>query len=84
MLSTSFIVARQPDNTSRQKGFSRNSVTNFNFGTHEPDNTQDLMSRGRDTVPRQQDNIYELTTPTVDNTKEGGEYEKTRKISVNE
>ena len=83
MLSTSFIVARQPDNTSRQKGFSRNSVTNFNFGTHEPDSAQDLMNRGRDTLPRQQDNNYELTTPTVDNTKGASMKKLGRSLSMN-
>ena len=69
MLSTSFIVARQPDNTSRQKGLSRNSVTNFNFATHGPDTAQDLVYKGRDSIPRQQDNIYESTSPFVNNTK---------------
>jgi len=83
MLSTSFIVARQPDNTSRQKGLSRNSVTNFNFATHGSDTAKDLVNRGRDSIPRQQDNIYESTSPSVNNTKVTSVKKLGRSLSMN-
>ena len=63
MLSTSFIVARQPDSKARKEDFSRNSITNF--GNYRPDNAQDLVTRGRDTIPRTQESIYEISEQSV-------------------
>jgi len=58
MLSTSFIVARQPAGTPRKEGFSRNSVNTATLGTYEQNTVQDWLDRGRDT----QEDDYEIQT----------------------
>ena len=60
MLSTSFIVARQPAAESRQEGFSRNSVNSVNFGTYVPASPADLLDRGREKASRTKESNYQM------------------------
>jgi hypothetical protein len=67
MLSTSFIVARQPAGTTRKEGFSRNSVNTAALGTYEQNTVQDWLDRGRETILKSgpQEDDYEMTEPAL-------------------
>jgi len=69
MLSTSFIVARQPTK-SRQEGFSRNSVNSPNLVNYEPDNARDWLGRGRETACHTQETDYQRTDRASSKTRE--------------
>eukprot|EP00092_Neocalanus_flemingeri_P010272 GFUD01011068.1.p1 GENE.GFUD01011068.1~~GFUD01011068.1.p1 ORF type:complete len:536 (-),score=118.68 GFUD01011068.1:169-1695(-) len=68
MLSTSFIVARQPSQ-SRQEGFSRNSVNSLNTAAYGQE-TADWSGRGRETVSQNRERRPAKSVQAVSKTRD--------------
>ena len=78
MLSTSFIVARQPAR-SRQEGFSRNSVNSPNLAQYEQESAESWIGRGRERVYQTQERNYHNKDRTAARAKDTSQ---TRETSV--